>query len=83
MQLNYICLTEFTKEKLLQLNRKNKKIINEDKIFIKPNFVNKENNIMPYEERMNQFVFVGRLDPLKCVDSLLNAWKKVNYDAGK
>ena len=38
---------------------------------------------MPYEERKNQFVFVGRLDPLKGVDILLNAWKKVNYDAGK
>lgn len=82
-KLNYICLTEFNKEKLLQLNRKNKKIINEDKIFIKPNFVNKENNIIPYEERKSQFVFVGRLDPLKGVDILLNAWKKVNYDAGK
>ena len=76
-KLNYICLTEFNKEKLLQLNRKNKKIINEDKIFIKPNFVNIERNIIPYEQRKNQFVFVGRLDKLKGINILFDSWKKI------
>lgn len=37
-KLNYICLTEFNKEKLLELNRK-KQIINPQKVFVKPNFV--------------------------------------------
>ncbi|MCD8197553.1 MAG: glycosyltransferase [Lachnospiraceae bacterium] len=38
-KLNYICLTEFNKEKLLQLNRPGKKqIINPAQIYIKPNF---------------------------------------------
>ena len=38
-KLNYICLTEFNKEKLLQLNSLSKNnIINENKVFIKPNF---------------------------------------------
>ncbi|MCC8060605.1 MAG: glycosyltransferase [Clostridiales bacterium] len=38
-KLNYICLTEFNKKKLLQLNRPGKKqIIDASRIYIKPNF---------------------------------------------
>lgn len=38
-KLNYICLTDFNKEKLLQLNRSGKKqIIDPDKVYVKPNF---------------------------------------------
>lgn len=38
-KINYICLTEFNKEKLLQLNRPGKRqIIDPSKVFIKPNF---------------------------------------------
>jgi hypothetical protein len=38
-KINYICLTEFNKEKLLQLNCPGKKkIIAPEKVFIKPNF---------------------------------------------
>lgn len=38
-KINYICLTEFNKEKLLQLNRPGKRqIIDPIKVFIKPNF---------------------------------------------
>lgn len=38
-KINYICLTEFNKRKLLQLNRPGKmKIVEPAKVFIKPNF---------------------------------------------
>lgn len=37
-KLNYICLTEFNKEKLLQLNKGKKQIIDPSKVFVKPNF---------------------------------------------
>lgn len=38
-RLNYICLTEFNKEKLLELNRQGKKqLIDPKKVYIKPNF---------------------------------------------
>ncbi len=38
-KLNYICLTEFNKRKLLELNRPGKKqIIDPERVFIKPNF---------------------------------------------
>lgn len=36
-RLNYICLTEFNREKLLTLNRK-KQIIDPSRVFVKPNF---------------------------------------------
>ncbi|WP_377519783.1 glycosyltransferase [Priestia megaterium] len=36
--INYICLTEFNKEKLLEVNRGGKKIIDPKKVFVKPNF---------------------------------------------
>ena len=75
-KLNYICLTEFNKEKLLKLEG-----IKEDRVFVKPNFVNRkvENNKI----RKEQFVFVGRLDKLKGVDLLLEVWKDMGGNAPK
>lgn len=70
-KLNYICLTEFNKEKLLTLKQ-----IKPYKVFVKPNFVStKLNEIVPIQERENQFIFAGRIDKLKGVDILLEAWK--------
>ncbi|MBY0145123.1 glycosyltransferase [Neobacillus niacini] len=37
-KLNYICLTEFNKEKLLMLNKGKKQLIDPNKVFVKPNF---------------------------------------------
>lgn len=75
-RINYICLTEFNKEKLLQL-----KEINKDKVFVKPNFVDRKVEIK--EERKDQFVFAGRLDKLKGIDLLLQAWKEMGVNAPK
>ncbi len=75
-KINYICLTEFNKEKLLQLKQ-----IKPEKIFIKPNFVADIGNIIPYSQRQNQFVFAGRIDSLKGVDVLLEAWKLMGNNA--
>lgn len=70
-KINYICLTEFNKAKLLQLKQ-----INADRVFVKPNFVKVTvDEIIPYKKRKNQFVYVGRLDKLKGVDILFKAWK--------
>lgn len=74
-KLNYICLTAFNKDKLLQLKQ-----IKEESIFVKPNFVSKSEKIVPYNERKNQFVYVGRLDKLKGVDFLLETWKEFCAD---
>ncbi|MCP1450452.1 glycosyltransferase [Priestia megaterium] len=37
-KLNYICLTEFNKKKLLEINKGKKQIIDPSKVFVKPNF---------------------------------------------
>lgn len=75
-KINYICLTEFNREKLLQLQQ-----IKPEKVFVKPNFVESTEDIIPYEQRENQFVFAGRIDKLKGVDVLLKTWKHMGETA--
>lgn len=76
-KLNYICLTDFNKHKLLQLNSRGKSRICENKVFVKPNFVKIDRKVIPFNKRKNQFVFVGRLDKLKGIDLLLEAWNGI------
>lgn len=75
-RLNYICLTEFNKSKLLCLKQ-----IKEANVFVKPNFVQTLKAIVPYKERKNQFIYVGRLEEIKGIDVLLEAWKILGKDA--
>lgn len=75
-KINYICLTEFNKNKLIKLKQ-----IDANKIFIKPNFVENSVEFVPLENRKNQFVFAGRLDRLKGIDILLKAWKYLGDNA--
>lgn len=78
-KINYICLTTFNKEKLLQLKR-----IKADRIFVKPNFVEVvTDKIIPCDKRENQFIFAGRLDKLKGIDILYKAWKQMGATAPK
>ena len=71
-KMNYICLTEFNRSKLLELNQ-----IKPEKVFIKPNFVDSNGTFVPEKSRENQFVFAGRLDKLKGIDILFEAWKRM------
>ena len=81
-KVNFICLTEFNKNKLLLLN-KNKKIINENKIFIKPNFVfdtsslEKNNDKQSGNRNKDYYLFVGRLDYIKGIDIVLDAFTQM------
>ena len=65
-KINYICLTEFNKEKLLQLKQ-----IKSERVFVKPNFVDGGES----GGRRSGFIFVGRLDELKGIRVLVEAWK--------
>ena len=76
-KVNYIFLTEFNKKKIMELNNKGHIIIDDSKTYIKPNFVNIDREVMPFEKRKNQFIFVGRLDKLKGINILLEAWKEI------
>ena len=77
-KINYICLTEFNKSKLFGLKQ-----IRPEKVFVKPNFVKNEGGFIQEEDRTDQFVFAGRLDKLKGVDVLFEAWKKMGDTAPK
>lgn len=70
----YITLTDFNKNKLA-------KIVNEELITIKPNFVHcdKVDNTKQVNEKKN-FIFVGRLDPEKGIKFLLEAWSKIKNE---
>lgn len=72
-KINYICLTEFNKKKLLNLKQ-----IKEDRVFVKPNFV--EAPKKQYEKN-DSYVFVGRIEEIKGITDLLEAWKKLGSDA--
>ncbi|MEY8337951.1 glycosyltransferase family 4 protein [Lachnospiraceae bacterium 62-35] len=77
-KLGYICLTEFNREKLLQLKQ-----VKLEKVFVKPNFVEADETIIPYAQREEQYIFAGRLDKLKGIDVLLKAWKMMKKNAPK
>lgn len=77
-KINYICLTDFNKQKLLGLKQ-----IKPERVFVKPNFVECKNEYVPEKDRKDQFVFAGRLDKLKGIDLLFEAWKRMGEDAPK
>ncbi|MCD8345844.1 MAG: glycosyltransferase family 4 protein [Oscillospiraceae bacterium] len=77
-KLNYICLTEFNKQKLLQLKQ-----IKPERVFVKPNFVEASGDIITFENRPDQFIYVGRLDELKGIKILFEAWMQMGERAPK
>lgn len=76
--INYICLTEFNKEKLLTIKQ-----ISKERVFIKPNFTRVDSEMVPYSDRKKQIVFAGRLEKIKGVDLMLQAWMKMGDRAPK
>ncbi len=75
-RISYICLTEFNRKKLLQLRG-----VRPDKAFVKPNFTEYTGDWIPYEERRECFVYAGRLDSLKGVKEILEAWRLLGDEA--
>lgn len=74
-KVNFICLTEFNKKKLLEA--KNGRIMNEKHMFVKPNFAEYEGEIVPFDERKKQFVYVGRPERIKGIYIALDAFQKL------
>ena len=70
---NFICLTEFTKKKLLEINHK-KEIIREDSVYVKPNFTY-ENTIA--KRQGGYFLFIGRIEQIKGIDILIEAFSQL------
>lgn len=74
-RLYYICLTDFNRKKLLLLNNRGKEKIKKEQVFVKPNFVQ-----VPHMElgpKKEQYLYVGRLERLKGIHILLEAWREL------
>ena len=69
-KLTYICLTEFNKKKLLSL-----KGLEPRQIFVKPNAVSLPEALSPELERQDRFLFAARLEEMKGIRVLLEAWR--------
>lgn len=77
--INYICLTRFNKSKLLMI----REYIDPEKIFIKPNFIPEDasHERLTKNEKQDYYIFVGRLEEIKGIDTLIAAWKLMGENA--
>lgn len=76
-KLSYICLAEFNKEKLLQINHTEKKAIIQPKnVFVKPNLTFRQLEKVQSSEG-NYYLFAGRVEKIKGIELLLDAFEKL------
>ena len=77
-RVNFICLTEFNRKKLLESLDTKKEIVNPERVYIKPNFTFAE-EIVPNEVRSDEeyFLFAGRVEALKGIDIAVGAFEKL------
>lgn len=82
-KINFICLTEFNRYKLLMLNNGRKKIINPARVYVKPNFTYDMAETMGKLSDTHgsisgrYYVYVGRLEKLKGTELLVDAFAKL------
>ena len=70
-----VALTEFDRRKLLEFNRLHP-MFDADRLVIKPNPVCvPDGPVTPWENRKNQMLFAGRLEELKGLRTVLEAWR--------
>lgn len=66
----FIALSQFQKDRLVAAG------LPVDKVHVKPNFYPGRPGVMPWLERPDEAVFVGRLTAEKGVEALLTAWRE-------
>lgn len=70
-----VALTEFDRRKLLEFNRE-RPMFDADRLVVKPNPVCVEpREVLPWAERKPQMLFAGRLEELKGLRTVLQAWQ--------
>ncbi len=77
-KVNFICLTEFNRNKLLSSLKK--PIVDPDKVYIKPNFTFAEGVVPSTRDtgvEEEYFLFAGRVEALKGVDIAIKAFEKL------
>ncbi len=74
----FICLTEFNRNKLLELNHKGRRVLDASKIFVKPNFTF-HTDIPEASQTVDnrQFLFVGRLEEMKGIELVVHAFEQL------
>lgn len=73
--------TGFDREKLLEFNKIHP-TFDENRLVVKPNPVTVPSGpVTPWEERKRQFVFAGRLEELKGLRTVIEAWRILGKDA--
>ncbi len=70
-----VALTEFDRRKLLEFNRE-RPMFDADRLVVKPNPVCVEpREVLPWADRKPQMLFAGRLEELKGLRTVLQAWQ--------
>lgn len=80
-KLSYICLTEFSKDKLLSLNYTQRRLlINPNHVFIKPNFTFGYKKIEETIKATDRdfYLYIGRIENLKGIPLLVNAFQEMD-----
>ncbi len=67
----FITLTDFQREKMVQFG------IPTESLFVKPHFLEHPPRPVPWEDRDDKVVFVGRLYAAKGIHVLIDAWKRM------
>lgn len=80
-KIYHICLTDFNRRMLLNAGKEKKWILS-DHTFVKPNFTMEQTRLIPYDERKKQMIYLGRLEKIKGVELLFQAWKKYERQNG-
>ena len=76
-----VALTGFDRDKLLEFNRL-RPLFDADRLVVKPNPVCvAEGPVQPWDARRRQFLFAGRLEELKGLPTVLEAWDLLGADA--
>ncbi|MBP5609269.1 MAG: glycosyltransferase family 4 protein [Lachnospiraceae bacterium] len=74
-KVNFICLTEFNRQKLLLLNRK-KRLVDPGKIRIKPNFTQAAKTVRMAGNENPYYLVLGRIEALKGSSLIAKAFSK-------
>ena len=76
-----VALTGFDRDKLLEFNRL-RPLFDADRLVVKPNPVCvEEGPVQPWDARKRQFLFAGRLEELKGLPTVLEAWDLLGENA--
>lgn len=78
-RVNFICLTEFNRDKLLSSFGGKKQIVDPNRVYIKPNFTFAEGVIPSGQPDGGEeyFLFAGRVEALKGIDIAVRAFKQL------